>query len=293
MKAKKNIANSKYKNTGVLFELLVRQVTSDTLAGKQNSEALSIMKKYFNASTELGKEVQLYRAFFETKSLTESKAMHFIDLVVQKRNKLDERQLAREKYELVKEIKNHYPLKDFLSSKIPNYTMNASIYKTFVSESLKGDDFSIVNIQDVVNARFMLIEQLTGSASKKALKEEVEGLEEFRNQSEELRLLSYKLVIDRFNDKYSNLNDKQKSLLREYINNVTNTTPLAEYIRAEIPIIRQSLYERAKITGDKVVGIKLTEVANQLGNFGKSNAVKDSEVTAIMIAYEILKETEA
>jgi hypothetical protein len=289
----KSIKQNKLKCTGLLFELLVRQVTSDTLAGRPISEALNIMKKYFHASTELGKEVQLYRAFFETKSLTESKAIHFIDLVVQKRNKLDERKLAREKYALVKEIGEHYPLKEFLSSKIPNYTINASIYKTFLSEALKNDDFGIMNIQDVARAKFTLIEQLTGTATKPILQEEMAGLEEFRQQSEELRMLSYKLVIDRFNEKYSNLNDKQKGLLREYINNVTNTASLAEYVKNEIPSVKAALLEHAKNTTDKVTAIKLKEVAVQVSHLGKSSIIKDNQVTALMLAYEILKEMES
>jgi hypothetical protein len=292
MKSKPSTGHKKWRNTGILFELLVRQVTSDTLAGRQVSDALNIMKKYFNASTELGKEVQLYRAFFETKALTETKAIHFIDLVVQKRGKLDERKLAKEKYELIKEIKAHYPLKEFLASKIPNYTINASIYKTFLSESLKDAEFGIVNIQEVATARFALIEQLTGKAAKKPLHENTAELEEFRQQSEDLRMLSYKMVIDKFNDKYSALNDKQKSLLREYINNVTNTSGLVEYVRKEIPVVRTALIEHGK-TVDKVTSIKLNEVASQLKGFGSSSIVKDSEVTALMIAYELLKELDA
>jgi hypothetical protein len=289
MKSRPSTVHKKWRNTGILFELLVRQVTSDTLAGRSVSEALNIMKKYFHASTELGKEVQLYRAFFETKALTETKAIHFIDLVVQKRNKLDERKLAKEKYELIKEIKAHYPLKEFLASKIPNYTMNASIYKTFLSEALKNDEFGIANIQEVATARFTLIEQLTGKVAKKALREDSAELEEFRQQSEELRMLSYKIVIDKFNDKYSALNDKQKALLREYINNVTNTAGLTDYVRKEVPVVRAALLEHARTT-DKVTSIKLNEVASQLKGFGSSSIIKDSEVTALMIAYELLKE---
>lgn len=287
----KTISNSKYRNSGVLFELLVRQVTSDTLVNKPVSEALNLMKKYFNASTELGKELQLYRAFFETKPLSEVRAIHFIELVTIQHRKLDERKLAREKYELIKEVKTHYSLKDFLSAKIPNYTVYASIYKTLTTESAKKNAFNITNIHDIANARFTLIEQLTGKMNKKQLvKEDNKMLEEFRQQSDDLRLLTYKFVIDRFNTKYSNLNDKQKNLLREFINNVTDTNSLVEYIRTEVPLVKENLLKCAAASKEQVVKIKLNEIAANISRIGQSRIIKDTEVTALLIAYEILKE---
>lgn len=291
MKAKK-INNSKYKNTGVLFELMVRQVTADTLAGK-DSPALAIMTKYFNSGTELGKELQLYRAFFDAGTLTEGKSIHFIDLILAQRRQLDDRQLAREKYELIKEIKDLYSLKDFLSCKIPNYTIHASIYKTFVTESVKDKTAKIVNFRDIANARFTLIEHLSsGNQHRNAVKRDDALLEEFRAQNEDLRMLTYKLAVDKFNEKYTNLNDKQKSLLREYINNVPTTNSLGVYIKDELPRMHAVLSEAIKKLSNKVLQIKLTEVANQLDKIAKQKTIQDHEITAMMIAYEILKEIE-
>lgn len=285
----KKINNSKYKNTGVLFELLVRQITADTLAGKPVSEALDILKKYFNASTELGKEMQLYRAFFESGKLTETKAIHFIDLVLEQRKKLDERKLAREKYDLIKEIKATYSLDEFLSTRINNYTVYASIYKTFANQTVQGQATSVVNISEVAAAKFTLVEHLLGSNKKPEAKREDELINEFKNQTEDLRLLTYKLAVDKFNHKYSNLNDKQKALLREYIENVSNTHSLLKYVKQEIPEMRAQLTAKAK-TADKITGIKLNEVASQLEKIGAKNTIRDNEVTAMMIAYEIIKE---
>lgn len=288
----KTISNSKVKNTGVLFELLVRQITAETLAGKQTSPALDIMKKFFNSSTELGKELQLYRAFLETpKSLTETKALDYVDLVVAQRKNLDERKLANEKYNLVKEIKDCYNLKDFLGCKIPNYTMLASIYKTFVNEIVKDKSFTILNIQDVATARFSIVEHLLKVQNvKKSDDSKNILLEEYRRESEELRLLAYKLAVDKFNDRYDNLNVKQKSLLREYINNVATENTFYEYISNEIPKLKGALIKKASNIQEKVLSIKLLEVANQLDTIGKVKEIKDNEVAALMIAYEILKE---
>lgn len=289
----KNINMNKYRCTGVLFELLVRQVASDTLAGRTISEALNVMKKHFNASTELGKELQLYRAFFDGKPLTEGRAIQFIDIVLDQRKKLNERKLAREKYELIKEIKEKYPLKEFLACKIPEYTVHASIYKTFESESVRSEATKIVNIADVAQARFTLIEHLAGRGAKKSPSTDSEVLREFANQTEDLRMLTYKLLIDKFNEKYANLNEKQKALLREYINNVPASSTLYEYVRAEVPKIKADLAAMGKKTSDKVLQIKLNEVAAQLDAIGAKKTVHDREITALMIAYEIIKEIQS
>jgi hypothetical protein len=289
----KTIANSKFKNTGVLFELLVRQVTSDTVSGKASSPALDILKKFFNAKTELGKEMQLYRAFSETTRLTEGRALHFIDLIIEQRKKLDEKKLTREKYELVKSIKDNYPLKGFLSSKIPSYTVNASIYKTFLSEVAKDQDYKLVNIGEIATARYALVEHLMGTNTKPALQRESEMLEQFKSQDEDMRMLTYKIVVDKFNDKYSDLNDKQKSLLREYINNISTSNSLVEYVRNEIPSLKNTIQARSKRSSDRVVQIKLNEVASQLDVIQTAPVIRDNEITALMIAYEIVKELES
>lgn len=283
------VNHSKVKNTGVLFEILVRQITSDTLEGRPDSSALNILKKYFNANRELGKELQLYQAIFNAPNLNESRALQYLDMIIKQRKKLDERKLAAEKYELIKEVKNYYDLEEFLSCKIPSYKLHASIYKTFMTEAKFGGD-TIMNIQDVASARFTLIEHLIGTGRKNAKKEESVLLEEFKNQTEDLRLLTYKIMIDRFNEKYEDLNDKQKSLLREYINDVSGTNTLANYIAQEVPALRNSIQKKSNRLNDRVMQIKINEVISQLSNVGKNRGVKDNEITALMIAYQIDKE---
>lgn len=279
--------HSKVKNPGILFELLVRQITVDTLGGKEASPAVSVMRKYFRPTTELGKELQLYRSFFEVNNLTEVKASKFIDLVVQQRNKLDERKLATEKYELIKEIKNHYDLKEFLSVKIPSYKIYASVYKTFLSES---NSFDISSINDIAESRFTLMEHLVTDKKNRVAKAENAILEIFKTQSEDLRLLTYKVMLDKFNDKYSNLNGKQKRLLREYVNSVSNSESFVQYIHTEINPLRDEITSLAAKEGDKVLQIKLNEVASQLDNIKNKKKIKDNELTAMMIAYQLAEE---
>lgn len=282
------VSHSKVKNTGVLFEIIVRQITSDTLEGRPESPALELLKKYFHAGRELGKELQLYQAFVQADRLTEGRAVQYLDMVVNQRRKLDENKLTREKYELIKELKSDYNLESILSCKIPSYKLHASIYKTFLAEARHSSD-TILNIQDVASARFTLLEHLLGHGRKAENKDSV-LLEEFKNQTEDLRLLTYKILIDRFNEKYEDLNDKQKNLLREFINDVSSKNTLLQYIQREVPLLQKELRSKIRLVKDRVVEIKLNEVVIQLDHLGKKNAVKDNEVTAMMIAYQIAKE---
>ena len=283
---------SKYRCTGVLFEMLVRQITADTLSNKSVSPAMSIMQRRFNTQTELGKEIQLYHAFFDNGALSESKAIDYIELICVQRKRLDERKLAQEKYDLIKDIKAHYPLKEFLASRIPNYTINASIYKTFTTEASKDVTTAILNIREVANARFTLIEHLVGQYKpKRAVSPDSDMLREYAAKSEDLRLLTYRVMVEKFNDKYGNLDESQKNLLREYINNVTSVGTLYAYVTKEVPRVKSDLQAIAKSSKNKITQIKLTEVVVQLDKITTAKTLRDNHINALMLAYEIIRES--
>lgn len=282
------LAHSKYKNTGILFELLARQVTADTLGGQDVSPALNIIREFFNPITELGKELQLYRALIEAGKLSDVKALKLIDLVLEQRKLLNSTKLNEQKYRLVKAIGSAYPLKEFLASKIPNYKVHASIYKTFIA----GTNPSVIgpmDISTVAQARFTIVEHLAAKASGPQVRKNT-LLESYKVEQEDLRLLTYRILVDRFNEKYKTLNGQQKVLLREFINNISNTNSLREHINTEVPKIKREIQRRVKGVDDKVVRIKLGEVVNQLETIKKGKTVRDHQVTALMIAYEIVKE---
>ena len=117
-----NIKHSKYKNTGILFELLVRQVTADTLNGGQ-SPALNIIKKYF-VKSELGKELKLYETLSKTNKVNEAKANILIQTILESSKRLNRSSLRRQKYNLINEIKEHYDLDEFFKTKLINCTIN-------------------------------------------------------------------------------------------------------------------------------------------------------------------------
>jgi len=280
---RRSLQHSKYKNTGILFELLARQVTADTLNSRENSPAIHIIREYLRPSTELGKELILYRSLMETINISEPKALKLVDIVLEQRRKLSTKKLNEQKYNLVKAIKEKYPLKEFLSSKIPQYKVYASVYKTFLTET---QEMEVVDINEITSARFTIVEHLMipKSGDKKALPES------YKEQQEDLRLLTYKILVDKFNAKYKNLSGQQKVLLREYINNISNTNSLREYINSEVPKVKKELQLVLGAIDDKVTRIKIMEVINQLDGIKRGNTVRDNQVTSLMIAYQLVKE---
>ena len=276
----KNLKHSKFKNTGVLFELLVRQVASDTL-NNVDSKAIPMIKKYFGKSTELSKELKLYQTLVKEKFAKEEKANHLVDAVLTAKAGLNQSILNRQKYNLIKEIKSNYVLEDFFKSKVNNYKSLASIYKLF--------EYTIAdNPIDIVNTRYTIIEHITRKEVKKI--NESNEMSAFIKQDKDVRLLSYKILVDKFNDKYSGLNEGQKSLLRQYINTVSEGTELKGFISKEVSRLQKEIKSlTAKVT-DKVVKIKLSEVTNLLSEISGAKAVKDNHILSLLRYHELVKE---
>ena len=285
----KKLKHSKYKNAGILFELLVRQVTADILNGNEESKANSILRKYFSESTELGKENRLYRIIMEEKTKDQISADRLLETVIRSRKKLNEKTLNIQKYELIKEIKTYYPIEDFLKGSISNYKLLASIYKVF-EESVNEVES---DPKEMFKARSCIVESIASSkVPTRVISEEEKKdlIKVYQQQNEDVRLLAYKLLVDSFNEKYKGLDEKQKVLIREYINNVSNTNSLREYINVEVPEVRKQISElKSKINND-VVKIKLDETLNQLDKITKGTLVKENQIMALMLSYELIKE---
>jgi hypothetical protein len=281
----KKIKHSKFKNTGVLFELLVRQITLEVLNGDKTENAKKIVREFFAPGTELNKELRLYDLLLKEKYNSENRAEKFVDTVSTAHSKLNEGKLTKEKYNLIKEIRSSFDIEQFLSSPISNYKVLASIYKVF--ESKKSENF---DIKDVFNSKITLIENIISKPVNKQ-KEQVDKIvETYKKQDKDIRLLTYKILVETFNKKYTNLNDDQKSLLREYINNVNNTSKFNNYVSIELPkIIKELKSIQTKVT-DKVTKIKLSETISVLGKMKFGNKISDNQVSSIMLSYELIKE---
>lgn len=278
--------HSKFRNTGILFELLTRQVTSDILSGKDESFAKNILFKYFAENKELGKELQLYNFLVNEVAKDETQAEKYIEIVLKQRDKLNQKSLASEKYNLIKEIKDVYPINDLFKSSIKNYKVLASIYKIFENHINKSSKF---DVKEIVSSRTCIVENLCGI--KKVNKETEDDLiNVYKQQNEEVRLLSYKLLVESLNEKYKDLDSNQKNLLKEYINSISNTNSLKKLIDNEVTNVKKQLSELTSKVSDDVVKIKINETVKQLDNVKKFNLVKDNQVMVLLLSYELIKE---
>ena len=278
------VKHSKIKNTGILFELLSRQITVDVMNDNGKSKAVEMIKKFFNEKTELGKENQLYQALLKENYNSTRKAEKLVDAVLRAREKLQNKKLRNEKYNLIKEIKRNYKVEDFFRARIPNYKVYASIYKTFLSETTP-----VFDPADEVDSTFTIIEHITRNKTKPR-DTDSKVISEFKKEDKDLRLLSYQLMVDTFNSKYKSLNSMQRNLLKEYVNNISNTNSLREFVDSEVEKIKKILSKFLPMVTDKVTKIKLTEAIKQTDTLSKGKIVKDKQVVALMRYYELIKE---
>jgi hypothetical protein len=282
----KKIKHSKFKNTGFIFELLVRQITAEIISSNK-SVAETILKENFNGKKELSKELKLYQYLVNEKYNSESKADQFITTILEARKRLDEKKLMKEKYNLIKEIKEKYDIDEFVKSPVSNYKVLASIYKLF--------EITITDEQyeptDIVSSRFTIAENIINtSIQNKEQKIKDAVLEEYKKQDEDLRAVSYKLLVESFNNKYKNLTTEQKGLLREYINNINNTGKLNEYVSNEVSKLIESLKTVGSKISDKVTKIKLAETIANIKKIKSVKKIKEQHLSAMMMTYELLNE---
>ena len=271
------LKHSKFKNTGILFELLVRQIASDTLAGK-DSLALEIIKKHFKRGTELSKELKMYQSLTKENFDSQYKAQEFVNIILQERGNLNESILRRQKYNLIKSIKESFVMEDFFKYRVNNYREMASVFKMF-------EHTQSVSPKEYVDCKNTILETIT----KKDVEIVTETTDkEYASQPKEVRMLAYKFLIDSFNSKYTNLSDSQKTILRNYINNVDNSDKLRKFVLSEVKRLKTE-FGKLKI-GDKVTQIKLNETVTLIDNITSSKVISENQVLSLLRYHELLQE---
>ncbi len=277
------IKHSKYKNTGILFELLVRQIASDTVSGK-DSAAISIVKEYFG-KTELSKEHKLYQALISTKALTEAKAESLINSILDLSSRLNKTALRKEKYNLIKEIRKNYNIEDFFKAKINNYSQYAAVSNLIEAH----ESLEFIEPSQIIDNKVTLLEHITRSEiDVDGVKDRV--LEEYGKMDQGTRILAYKIMLEKFNEKYSDLIPSQKKVLKEYINNVTNTAKLREFVNENYSSLKKELHKLNETVEDKTVKIKVNEVINLIKPLEKNQFVKDEDITTLLQYHQLVAE---
>jgi hypothetical protein len=277
----KKLKHSKYKNTGILFEMLVRKLTSETLSSNK-SVTVDIIKKYFGKNTELSKELQLYNALLKENFKSEAQALDYIRTVKSTHDKLNQSVLKRQRYNLVKEISERFNFDDISKIHINNYKTLASIYMIF--EYQETD-----NPKQLLECKNVILENALITSKPQVTKKD-SVIETFESQPKEVRLIAYKLLVDKFNEKYSILDESQKQLLNKYITNDNDTKALKEYVETIIPRIKKDLSAQAKSITDKATQIKVQKLSEMLCTVENMKAIKESHVLSLLRYFDLIRE---
>jgi hypothetical protein len=280
------IKHSKFKNTGILFELLVRQIASDTVSN-QDSAAIGLVRKYFSKS-ELAKEYKLYQALITPKNLSEAKAETFINATLEASSRLNKTALRKEKYNIIKEIRENYDLEEFFKAKISHYKQYAAAFNLI--EAHNSSEFTAP--QQIIDNKITLLEHITRKEiNKESVKDRV--MEEYGSMDKGTRILAYRMLLEKFNSKYATLSDTQKNVLKEFINNITNTTKLRDFVNKNFTVIAEELTQIIPTVTDKTTQIKLSEVVTLLKPLDKTQNVKDENIISLLQYHQLIEELKA
>lgn len=280
------IKHSKFKNTGILFELLVRQIASDTVSN-QDSAAIGLVRKYFSKS-ELAKEYKLYQALITPKNLSEAKAETFINATLEASSRLNKTALRKEKYNIIKEIRENYDLEEFFKAKISHYKQYAAAFNLI--EAHNSPEFTAP--QQIIDNKITLLEHITRKEiDKESVKDRV--MEEYGSMDKGTRILAYRMLLEKFNSKYSTLSDTQKNVLKEFINNITNTTKLRDFVNKNFTTIAEEINQIIPTVTDQTTQIKLSEVVTLLKPLDKTQNVKDENIVSLLQYHQLIEELKA
>lgn len=278
------VKHSKYKNTGLIFELLVKQIAADTLSRK-DSPAVKVLKKFYTGNTSLVKEFKLYDFVLKNKGVGQRKADAIISTIVELSRKIDASTLNKQKYELIKELKSHYNLEDFFSIKVESYKPLAALYCLLEAQNTEG----LVDPQVFVDNKTTLLEHFL-QTKQDASNAKDTLIEEYSKYDKDLRLLTYKILLEKFNSKYADLLPEQKNILKEFIVSANSTTKLRTLVNEELGKIQTQITKLKPKIEDQIVKIKLDEISKSISPIKNTEKVTDNHLVSLMQYYELVGE---
>ena len=278
------IKHSKFRNTGLIFELLVKQVASDTL-NNRDSAAVSIIKKYYAGKTSLAKEYKLYEFITKNKNVSQSRAEAIISTITEVSRKLDQATLKKQKYDLISEIKENYNIDDFFSIQVRDYKALAALY--CLLEAQNNSD--LVDPQTLVDNKTTILEHLTlAPQNEEDVKDTL--IEDYAKYDKDLRLLTFKILLEKFNDNYKDLLPEQKRILKEFITSVSSGTRLRTIVNEELTNISVEVKALAGKVKDDVTKIKLDEIAKAIVPVSNKEKITDAHLVNLMQYYDLVNE---
>lgn len=278
------VKHSKFRNTGLIFELLVKQVASDTLNNRE-SAAVSIIKKYYAGKTSLAKEYRLYEFITKNKNVSQSRAEAIISTITEVSRKLDQTTLKKQKYDLISDIKASYNLDEFFGIQVRDYKALAALYCLLEAQN----NSELVDPQVLVDNKTTILEHLTEAPqSEEDVKDTL--IEEYSKYEKDLRLLTFKILLEKFNDNYKDLLPQQKRILKEFITSVSSGTRLRNIVNEELSQIFEEVKSLASRVKDEVVKIKLDEIAKTIKPLSNKEKINDSHLINLMQYYELIEE---
>jgi hypothetical protein len=220
--------------------------------------------------------------------LNESRAEVLVNTIIEQAKKLDREKLDKEKYNLIREIKKHYELDNFFKAKIEAYKVYASVY-TLIENQLSS---TMNNTKQIITNKLSLLEHITKETlTERKVASKV--VEEFMKEDKEIRVLAYRILVEKFNEKYSSLSVEQRDLLKEYINNISDTKKLKTYLNTRLLEVKTEIIAFKEATKDKVLKIKLNEVLNFIKPVAVNESIKDEVLIGLMQYYQLISELKA
>ena len=278
------IKHSKYKNTGLIFELLVKQITADTL-NKKDSQAVTILKKNFTGKSALVREFKLYEFIIKNKSVSQAKAESIVSTIIEVARSINRETLKKQKYNLIKEIKDSYDLDEFFSISVNDYKPLAALY--CLLEAHKNSN--IVDPNFLVDNKTTILEHLTKEQQNKQQVRDT-LIEEYSKYDKDLKLLTFKILLEKFNSKYGTLLPEQKNILKEFITSVDSSARLRNVVNEELKKLREVINKLKNNINDEIVTIKLQEIVKTIKPISKSKKVTDDHLVNIMQYHELVQE---
>lgn len=278
------IKHSKYRNTGLIFELLVKQIAADTLDNK-DSAAVSIIKRHFSDRSSLAKEYRLYEFLAKNQNVSQNKAEAILSTITEVSRKLNQKTLKSQKYQLISDIKESYNVDGFFSMQVSNYKPLAALY--CLLEAQNNDN--LIDPQILIDNKTTILEHLTCKPQdEKDVKDTL--IEEYSKYDKDLKLLTFKILLEKFNSKYKNLLPEQKNILKEFITSVNSQSRLRNLVGEELNKIASAIRNLSSKVTDEVVRIKLDEVSKLIKPISKKSKITDNHLVNLMQYYELVNE---